>query len=92
MIFDWLKRRRFPKKISGIEVKTYEFSTDEAATEFFRLQIENANLAQQLQQCENNFRIVVDLEVNVKTSELAEEVRRLKLENLDLKRQIETLN
>ena len=85
MIFDWFRRKKIPKKISGIEVKSYEFPTNEAAEEFFRLQIENANLTQQLRQCENNFRLAVALETAMETSELRLENQKLKLEILNLK-------
>lgn len=89
MIFDWFKRRN-SQKISGVEIRIYEVDCEQTATEFFRLQIENENLKQQLRQCENDFQLKVSLESRVKNSNLIKENLALRQENYKLKRQIET--
>lgn len=81
-IFNLFKRKQ--PQIQGVEIKIYEADCEQSAEHFFRLQIENERLKEQLRQCENDFHIRVGLEVQMIASGLAKEIAELK-QQLELK-------
>lgn len=74
-------------RIERVEIKIYEVDCEQSAKHFFRLQLENEALKQQLRQCENDFEIRVGLEVCLKTQLILEENQALRAELAAVKAQ-----